>query len=61
MFLAQGGSGDVQSAQIPGQHITAAALGEERIARAVEEDIAFASADKCLMAFQHNPTVSILL
>src|SRR5438105_2040826 len=39
-----------QSPQVPGQHITAAALRQKRVAGTVVKDRAFASADECLVA-----------
>ena len=47
-----------QSAQVTGQRIAAAALGEKRIARAVEEKAGPVSADQGLVTFQYDPGVA---
>ena len=48
-----------QPAQIAGQHIAAAALRQERVAGAVEEDTAFTAPDQRLVALEHHPTVAV--
>src|SRR2546430_3544042 len=50
-----------QSPQVSGQHITAAALRQQRVPGAVVKDRAFASADECLVAFERHPTVGVML
>src|SRR2546423_7611940 len=47
-----------QPAQITGQNIATAALGEQGVAGAIDKNMAFASADQCLVAFQHHPAVA---
>ena len=39
-------------------NIATAALGEQGVAGAIEKNMAFASADECLVAFQHHPAVA---
>src|ERR1044071_954172 len=46
-----------QNAQVSGQDVAAAALGQERVAAAVKEQVALAAAHQCLVTFQSHPAV----